>query len=93
MNLQKQKIFFYKNIEEMKQLKKSNEIEILPFFIKKGKIIINIDFFKLSSDNKKIKMFFWNLQKENDVALIWKLSIKNILFYLEYFPTFEIIHN
>jgi len=58
MNLQKQKIFFYKNIEEMKQLKKSNEIEILPFFIKKGIIIINIDFFKLSSDNKKIKMFF-----------------------------------
>ena len=93
MNLQKQKIFFYKNLEEMKQLKKRNEIEVLPFFIKKRKLIINIDFFKLSRDNTKIKMFFWNLQKENDVILIWKLSIKNILFYLEYFPTFEIIHN
>lgn len=93
MNLQKQKIFFYKNLEEMKQLKKRNEIEILPFFIKKRKLIINIDFFKLSRDNTKIKMFFWNLQKENDVILIWKFSIKNILFYLEYFPTFEIIHN
>lgn len=90
--IQSNSAFLYKNVETYTKLINKNHIKVKPIFIKNNILYINIDFFSVEKKNKKeFKIFISKKLEKSQVSLIWKLSIKNILFLIEFFPQYKII--
>lgn len=95
--MEKVKVFFEKDnfilYSNIKMIKNS-EILILPFYFEKNnskQIIINLDYFSINAFNyPKIKNLMEDIKKKYEVMIIWKSSIKNLIFFLRLFPNYEL---